>query len=337
MERWRWCQAIEAAGGLLPLSWCWLEGPLPSDLPSNLALILTPGCGPLDPLAERFPGRRKRLLVHPLTPRQRCLDYPCQPPDPNWILLIGDAAGPNTWEARPLYGQRIALTRERSQAEPLRQRLEALGAEVILCPVLEFVPPDPPDLLTPALEQLESYSWILFTSPNGVRFFFEALEPRGDVRRLASAQIAAIGPGTARALLERGVKADLVPAESVAEGLLAALASHPMEGKRVLLPRAQQAREILPSQLRARGARVDVVPCYKTVMPEPPPHLEEVDRVVLMSSSSARHFRQLCSGNPECVCIGPVTAETAREQGFTRLKVARQFDLEGVIEALIEP
>jgi len=332
-ERWRWCQAIEAAGGLRPPDWVWLSQ-APVEFPVDCALILEPGCGPPLELAARLPGRTLRLLTDPLTPRQRCRPFPCDLQDSSeWVLLVGEAAGPNLWESRPLYGQRIALTREPSQAVALQQRLEELGAEVLLCPVLHFVKPDDPAPLRAALTRLESFDWVLFTSPNGVRTFFEALP--GDARRLGRARLAVIGPGTAQALSRFGLHPDVVPARSVAEGLLEALAGEPMEGRRVLLPRAQEAREVLPEGLRARGAEVVVAPCYKTIMPEPLPGLEAVDRVVLMSSSAARHFRQLCPGDPECVCIGPVTAQTARELGFTRLVQAEQFDQEGVVAALL--
>ena len=334
MERWRWCQAIEAAGGLLPSNWLWLSQP-PAVWPEDCALVLEPGCSLPDGLAERFAGRSVRLLSDPLTPRQRCRPYPCPVEGSNWVVLVGEAAGSNLWEDRPLYGQRIALTREPSQAEPLRLRLEELGAEVVLCPVLRFVEPDDGAPLRAALERLESFDWVLFTSPNGVRTFFEALREQGDARRLGRARLAVIGPGTAEALLRQGLRADVVPAQSVAEGLLEALQGELMEGRRVLLPRAQEAREVLPEGLRARGAEVVVAPCYKTVMPEPPPGLEQVDRVVLMSSSAARHFRQLCDGDPECVCIGPITARTARELGFRRIVQASRFDQDGVVEALL--
>lgn len=332
MERWRWCQAIEAAGGFQSQDWSWLSQ-APTDWPEG-ALILEPGCGNPHELAVQFSGRPLRLLTDPLTARQRCKSFPCPVISRDWLLLVGDPGGPNRWEARPLYGQRIALTREPSQAEPLKQRLEELGAEVLLCPLLRFLDPDDPEPLQAALKELDSFDWVLFTSPNGVRAFFTALP--GDARRLGKARLAAIGPGTAQALAGHGVRADVVPARSVAEGLLEALQSEPMNGRRVLLPRAQEAREVLPEGLRARGAEVVVVACYRTVMPEPPPELAEVDRVVLMSSSSVRHFRQLCpEGDPECVCIGPITAQTARELGFSRILQAHKFDQDGVVEILL--
>ena len=335
MERWQWCQAIEAAGGLQADDWLWLSQARPS-YPSECGLVLEKSCGHPDQLASALQGRPLRLLSQPLTPRQRCRAYPCPVPDGDWVLLVGPARGPNHWEDRPLYGQRIALTREPSQAVRLRARLEELGAEVILCPVLSFVEPDDPAPLQAALGRLQVYDWVIFTSPNGVRTFFEALAGHGDARLLGRARIAVIGPGTGAALESRGLRPDLVPSRSVAEGLLEALAEHSMQGQRVLLPRAQEAREILPEELSRRGAVVDVTPCYKTVMPEPPPQLAEIDRVVLMSSSAARHFRQICPADPECICIGPVTAETAREQGFKKIVQARQFDEEGVVRALLQ-
>ncbi len=336
MLRWQLCKAIEQAGGLLPANWMWLDS-LPQECPAEMALVLGPGCGPLAELTTRLAGRPMRLLTHPLTSRQRCRNYPfeLEVDGLDWLLLVGHAAGPNTWEQRPLYGQRIALTREPSQAQPLALRLEELGAEVVLCPVLQFVAPQDPRPLQLALEKLESYQWVIFTSPNGVRTFFAALRKHGDARRLGGAQLAVIGPGTAQALQDCGLTPDVQPQQSVAEGLLEALASHPMEGRRVLLARAQEAREVLPEGLRLRGAEVDVVACYRTVMPQPPPQLDPVDRVVLMSASAARHFRQLTSSDPECVCIGPVTAETARQLGFGHIIQARQFNQEGVIEALL--
>lgn len=333
MERWQWCQAIEAAGGLQPADWLWLKQAR-SEYPQDVALVLEKSCGQPELLALQLEGRPLRLLSDPLTPRQRCRSFPCDVPQGDWVLLAGPAAGPNRWEDRPLYGQRIALTREPSQAVRLQQRLQDLGAEVILCPVLHFVDPDDPGPLLSALERLESYDWVLFTSPNGVRTFFEALAAHGDARRLGGAKIGVIGPGTAAALEGRGLRPDLIPSRSVAEGLLEALAAHAMEGKRVLIPRAQEAREILPEELRRRGANVDVVPCYKTVMPEPPPQIAEIDRVILMSSSAARHFRQLCPADPECICIGPITAETARELGFKRILQAEQFDEPGILAIL---
>lgn len=229
---------------------------------------------------------------------------------------------------KPLAGLTVILTRERSQAAQLRDRLESLGARVELCPLLEFAPPDDLGPREEALRCLGDYDWLLFTSRNAVRFFPVVGE--------MSARVAAIGPGTAAALRERGVAVDLVAEDSVAEGLLAALQHEPVAGKRFLLPRAQEARDVLPDSLRARGALVDVVPVYKTVSPVPDAECPRGDWVVLMSSSSARAWRQVCSADIPCLCIGPITAATAREQGFTRVVEADRHDADGVVEKLLE-
>lgn len=338
MERWKACKAIEEAGGLLPANWLWWDSPQPWEGPEDVALVLTPNCGSPQQLWPGLRHRPVRLLTGALTPRQRCREYQGEPvPESDWLLLVGQAAGENRWEARPLYGLRVLLTRERSQAQPLAHQLEELGAEVALCPVLQFLPPDDPGPLQRALTELADYDWVLFTSPNGVERFFTALTERGwDGRKLSRAGLGCIGPGTRKALREHGLEADLVASESVAEGFLKALESTPMEGRRVLLPRAQEAREVLPEGLRRRGARVDVVACYKTVSPEPNFVPEELDWVILMSSSAARNFRQLCPDDVPCLCIGPVTGATAREVGFGRVVEAKRFDQQGVVEALLQ-
>lgn len=324
-SRWQWCRALEEAGGLLPANWLWLEEPGPS------ATIL----GAAQARKHPQPGR---LLTHPGSPRQRCYPYQGEfPGHDDWILLVGQAAGPNRWEQRPLYGRRLLLTRQKDQAEPLAERLRELGAEVVVCPLLEFVPPDDPQPLRKALGAVGNYDWLMFTSPNGVRGFWRALwESGGDARSLGRSRLAAIGPGTAATLQEYGLRADVVPARSLAEGLLEALESCPMEGQKVLLARAQEAREVLPDGLRERGAEVEVVAVYKTVAPQPPTELAAADLVILMSSSSVRHFRELSQADVPCLCIGPITAQTARESGFSRIEQARRFDLEGVIEAILD-
>lgn len=333
LERWRLCRAIEASGGLLPENWHWLDGPPFFTPHRDTAYILGPECGPLESLAAHFPGRPLRLLLEPATPRQSLQPYYGQHPQGPWLLLVGDAAGPNAWEQRPLYGMRLVLTREASQAEPLERVLSELGADVTVCPLLRFDPPDDEGPLRQAQEQLESYNWVVFTSPNGVRRFFDGLA--GDGRRFAGTRIACIGPGTAATLSEFGLHADVVPERSVAEGLLEALTEFDFSNARVLLPRAQEARAVLPEGLRARGAVVDVVPCYKTVLPQPPKQLVEADRVVVMSSSSVRHLRQLSEADLPLLCIGPITEATARELGFSDILQADQHHQDGVVQKLL--
>jgi uroporphyrinogen III methyltransferase/synthase len=234
-------------------------------------------------------------------------------------------------ERRPLHGQVVAVTRARAQASELAARLRSLGAEVVETPAIRIEPlavdlPAPPDLLC-------------FTSPNGVRLYFEALA--GDARSLAGTRVAAIGPGTAAALREHGIAADVVPERFVAEGLLEALAGEPLDGRRVLVARAAEARDTLPDGLRERGADVEVVALYRTVAEQ----LDEAQRealaratyVTFTSSSTVRNLLSAAGELPEgvrVVSIGPVTSATLREQGVEPDVEAERHDIDGLVEAL---
>lgn len=234
---------------------------------------------------------------------------------------------------KPLTGVTVTLTRERSQAEPLRQQLEQLGADVRVCPLLHFERPDDPGPWRAALANLRAYDWLVFTSANGVRFFFE----KGVPDDAPLPRVACIGPATRKAVEEKGLAVELVAAESVAEGLLAEFDRYPIAGKRILLARAQEARNLLPDGLRERGALVDVVAVYKTVLPPVPRETFQTDWVVLMSASSARHLRQLgAAPDTPVLAVGPVTASAAREAGFLQVEQAERFDGEGVVAKLVQ-
>ncbi len=181
---------------------------------------------------------------------------------PPSITLVGPVAALREqlhwFEDRPLAGRTIAVTRARAQASGLAARLRVLGAEVVEAPAIRVVALDPP------LPDLDAYDLVCITSPNGVRLLFERLAAAGrDARALHGARIAAIGPGTARALREHGLIADVVPERFVAEALVEVLAGVPVE--RALIARARVARDVLPDALRARGAEVDVLDLYETV------------------------------------------------------------------------
>ncbi|HWR54264.1 MAG TPA: uroporphyrinogen-III synthase, partial [Bryobacteraceae bacterium] len=171
--------------------------------------------------------------------------------------------------APPLEGRRIVITRARAQAAGLADRLAALGAEVIEFPTIEIQPPADPRSLDRAAASVSEYDWIIFTSANGVRAFME----RSPDFSAFAGRICAIGPATCRAAEAAGLRVDIVPEEYVAESLVAAFASEEIAGKRILLPRAAVARDVVPGELRARGARVDVVEAYRTVVPESAPAL----------------------------------------------------------------
>jgi uroporphyrinogen III methyltransferase/synthase len=256
------------------------------------------------------------------------------------ISLFGPAAALRrnlAWfEARPLSGLTIAVTRARAQASGLAAQLRELGAEAVPTPAIRIEP-----LLGPAPE-LERYDLVCLTSPNGVRQLFERLHAAGrDARSFGRARVAAIGPGTAAALREHGLIADVVPERFVAEGLVEALADVPVS--RALVARAAEARDVLPDALRERGAEVDVVALYETVAdPLSPAELEQVSRadyVTFTSSSTVRFFFAAAgdslSERTRLASIGPVTSDTLREHGREPDLEATRHDIEGLIEALL--
>jgi uroporphyrinogen III methyltransferase / synthase len=253
------------------------------------------------------------------------------------VTVVGPAAGLRealAWiERRPLHGQVIAVTRARAQASGLAARLTALGAEVVEAPAIRIEPRE-------VELDVEAYSLVCVTSPNGAALLMDSLP---DARELASATVAAIGPGTAAELERRGIRADVVPERSVAEVLVEALFPVPIEGERVLVARASEARDVLPDALAERGAEVDVVALYDTVA-EPLDDqtraaLERATYVTFASSSTVRFFLEAGGQVPAAarvVTIGPVTSETAREHGLEVHAEAERHDIDGLVAALTE-
>lgn len=230
---------------------------------------------------------------------------------------------------RPLHGRRIVITRPEEDAERLAGRLEALGAVPVLAPAIDIEFTDPPELEA-AVAAVAQYDWVVFTSRNGVEAVFRKVD------QLRGPKVAAIGPATAAQLRSRGVEPDLVPEEFVAEAVVEALGE--VRGQRILLPRADIAREALPDGLRAKGAQVDVVVAYRTAS-RPPVDLDlaEVDAITFTSSSTVRGFLEGASVPPavKVICIGPITARTARELGLTVHAVADHYTEDGLVEALL--
>ncbi len=248
-------------------------------------------------------------------------------------------------ERRPLHGRRVVVTRARAQASGLAATLRELGAEAIELPAIRIEPRIEADEVKRAVAEIGEYALICMTSPNGVRLLFEALDAAGlDSRVLAGATVAAIGPGTAGALAKRGIAADVVPERFVAEGLIEALSPVEVEGKRVLVARAADARDALPEWLDGRGAKVDVVALYETIREEPAPAAidaaQEADYITFTSSSTVTNLLGALSerfpSDARIVSIGPVTSETAREAGLAVDVEAGRHDVEGLIAALLD-
>lgn len=276
--------------------------------------------------------------------------------EPPTIVVVGSVvrlrAQLNWYETRPLFGQRILVTRAREQAGELSQLLSEYGAEPVEYPVIQTVPPDSWQEVDVALADLTRYQWVVFTSVNGIRPFMERLQQRGrDARALSGVRICCIGPRTAEELGRYGLHADLVPTAFQAEGIIAAMTSAGVSGRRVLIARAAVAREILPTELRAAGATVDVVTVYRTIRPE-----VEVERLkerlrhrelhvmTFASSSTVRNFCALFEHREEMraltagvavACIGPITAHTAEEEGLPVTIMAAQNTIPALVEAIV--
>ncbi len=247
----------------------------------------------------------------------------------------------------PLSGRRIVVTRAREQAPELSARLRALGAEVIELPAIEFLPPADPGPLEAALARLASYDWLIFTSANGVRFFLERRGAGPGGMGPLRARICAIGPATRRALEAAGLKVDLMPREYVAESLLEAFAPYELAGARILLPRAAAARDLVPAELRRRGAVVDVVEVYRTAAPEDlARRAREIfgaerkpDWVTFTSSSTVAHLLAAVGAQAlagvRVASIGPITTAAARAGGLEVAAEAERYTTEGLVEAIL--
>jgi len=325
-------------------------------------LVLYMGIRTLPQIAERLvaagrdPAEPAAVVARGTLPGQRVVtgalrdiaalvaDEGVRPPA---IALVGPVAELRdtiAWlERRPLHGEVVAVTRARAQASGLAARLQGLGAEVVETPAIRIEPRPLERELRAALARVSDYALVCLTSPNGVRLLFAALAETGrDARALAGATVAAIGPGTAAELQRHGVRADVLPERFVAEALVEALARVPVEGRRVLVARAAEARDVLPEALRKRGAEVDDVALYETVAePLGDDGRAALDRATYVTFTSSSTVRFLIGAGAELppaarvVSIGPVTSETAREHGLTVDVEAERHDVEGLVTALV--
>jgi len=270
------------------------------------------------------------------------------------LLIVGEVVRLRSrlaWlERRPLFGRRVLVTRPRAQAARFSTLLEALGADVVALPTIRLDAPDDWRPLDDAIAQLGTFHWVIFTSANGVATFRDRLALAGrDVRALAGARLAAIGPETAEALRRTGLRPEVVPPEYRAEALFEALRPHVEAGSEVLLVRAAEARDVLPRELQALGVRVTIAPAYRTITAkEGADHMlglleaRRIDVVTFTSSSTVRGFMTLLA--PEEVrrllagvvlaAIGPITAATVAEYGLEVAVIPREYTVAALAEAI---
>jgi uroporphyrinogen III methyltransferase/synthase len=245
-----------------------------------------------------------------------------------------------------LAGKRIIITRARGQAGELAARLERLGAEVIEFPTIEIQPAADYRALDEALARIGSYDWLIFTSANGVRFFLERMARAGLNIDAVRARLCAIGPATRTEAENAGFRVELMPGEYVAESLVRAFEGHGLQGRRVLLPRAAVARDVVPAELARLGATVDVVEAYRTGIPaEAPAQARRIfagrrpDWITFTSSSTVTNFVHVAGlaalEGVRVATIGPVTTATARKLGIEVTVEARTFTAEGVVDAIL--
>jgi len=271
------------------------------------------------------------------------------------VIVVGRVVGLRPalrwFERRPLLGKTIIVTRSRAQASDLVRRLQELGAECIQLPTIKVADPDTWQPLDDAIDGLASFQWIVFTSVNGVDFFFRRLKARGkDARALGAIKTAAIGPATAERLADFGLLTDLMPENYRAEAVVEAFAGHHVKGAKILLARAAEARAVLPEQLAAMGARVVEVPVYKTLAETPDQALLDrlfnrrpADMLTFTSSSTVTNFHRLAAGagynGPEAAaavaCIGPITARTAGKLGYEVSAVAETYTIDGLCREIV--
>ncbi|MEN6350490.1 MAG: uroporphyrinogen-III C-methyltransferase [Syntrophomonas sp.] len=274
---------------------------------------------------------------------------------PPAVTVVGDVVNLREelrWlENKPLWGKKVVVTRARAQASVLVEKIRDLGGQAIEFPAIKIEKETNLSPLYNAFKNIEQYDWIIFTSTNGVDIFFEEMFSAGfDIRDLKGKKLGAIGPATRQELEARGLRVDVTPEEYRAEGIIKELRTHVKAGQWILLPRAQGARAILPETMRSWGAQVNEIYLYRTV----PTRVvsEEVlnnirngdlDYLTFTSSSTVSNFVKIVGaenigafkGRFKVACIGPVTAQTAREHGFNVDIMAREYTINGLLEAIM--
>ena len=322
-------------------------------LPEIVGKLMRHGRSPSTPAAVIRWGTRAEQEV--VTGTLADLADKCRGMKPPALIVVGEVVALREklrwFEALPLAGKRILITRAREQASSFAAVLEAAGAEVVEFPTITFTAPESWGPLDAAIGRLREYRWVIFTSANGVRFFWQRLQAAGrDIRDLAGITVCAIGPATAAALHSLGIRADIVPTEFKAEALVEAIGTDDLRGSRVLLARAAESREVIPEELTRRGALVDVVPAYRTVKGAPDTEglrtmLRDgkIHAVTFTSSSTVKHFLDLVGEEARellksvvVASIGPITAETAARHGIVSHVVPENYTIPALADALVK-
>ncbi len=257
----------------------------------------------------------------------------------------------NWFESKPLFGKKVLVTRTRKQASTLVKLLEGEGAETVEFPTIEIIQPESWDELDRAIENLSLYNWLIFTSVNGVEFFFERLKvKKKSTVEFKGVKIATIGEQTGRAVENLGLSVDIIPHEFRAEGVIESFKEIDIKGKRILIPRAEEAREILPVELQKMGSEVNVVTAYRTKKPDPERIEEvkemfrgrEIDVLTFASSSTAKNFLSIFGKDKELLlkstiaCIGPITAEPLREIGIEPQIIPKKYTIEELVREIVD-
>ncbi len=324
------------------------------NLPNITSNLLAAGKEPETPAALirwGTTGDQETLVGDLVNIAQQAKDRGFKPPS---VLVVGGVVSLrpmlNWFETRPLFGRGIVITRPEAQAEEFLALLRAEGAQPHLFPTIRIVPPESFQKLDRAIENIDTYQWLIFTSANAVRFFFQRLQTleRG-LNDLGNVRICAIGPITAGEVEKRGPAVHLVPPVFTSEGVLEILEKEDLAGKRILIPRAEKARDILPSGLVRAGAEVDCITAYRTVSSgRKKSDLDRliregrVDVITFTSPSTVAHFMDIMGASyplPPAVkiaCIGPVTADAARKAGLAVDILQERYTVPALVERLVE-
>jgi len=323
------------------------------NLPHITAKLIEHGRLPATPAAVIRWGTKAEQEVLVTSLERAASDVAAHGIKPPAIFLVGEVVALRhklAWfDSRPLAGKTVLVTRAREQASALTNALEELGAECIEAPTIRIVPPESFEDLDNAVANLDAYDWLIFTSINGVDYFFARLHQAGlDTRALGGRKVAAVGSATAERLQQRGIIPDRVPTEFQAEGILADLTGRIAPGMRVLLPRAEVARDLLPRKLGEMGVMVDAPAAYRTVTGDSDGAalaakliVDDIDLITFTSSSTVTNLLKLLGpqgrtlvSRAKVACIGPVTAGTCVENGITPDVIAGKSTIADLVDAI---